>query len=127
MASRVAAVVAALVAGLGLGVAGTLAAQQAAGVSRREPQFENPTAKAWKSIIMPKQPLSYHRHDHARAIIALTDGTLDLVEPSGATKQNVWQAGRAYWYGPDAPGTAHADVNNTDRPIEVIVVELQQP
>ena len=72
-----------LVAGLVLGVAGTLAAQNVAGGSRREPQFENATAKAWKSIIMPKQPLSYHRHDHARAIIALTDGTLDLVQPSG--------------------------------------------
>ncbi|MEZ5289481.1 MAG: hypothetical protein R2745_00220 [Vicinamibacterales bacterium] len=118
--------VAVLVAGIALGVAGTLAAQNAPGASRREPQFENSTAKAWKSIIMPKQPLSYHRHDHSRAIIALTDGTLDLVQPSGATKQNVWQAGKAYWYGPDEPGTTHADVNNTDRPIEVIVVELEQ-
>lgn len=118
-------VVAALVVGLAAGVSGTLVAQQAAGLSRREPQFENQTAKAWKSIIMPKQPLTYHRHDHPRAIIALTDGTLDLVEPSGASRQNVWQAGKAYWYGPDAPGTTHADVNNTDRPIEVIVVELQ--
>lgn len=119
--------VAVLALGVALGVAATLAAQQAPAASRREPQFENASAKAWKSIIMPKQPLSYHRHDHARAIIALTDGTLDLVEPSGASKQNVWQAGKAYWYGPDAPGTTHADVNNTDRPIEVIVVELQQP
>lgn len=116
-----------LVAGLVLGVAGTLAAQNAAGASRREPQFENATAKAWKSIIMPKQPLSFHRHDHARAIIALTDSTLDLVQPSGEKVQNVWQAGKAYWFGPDAPGTTHADVNNTDRPIEVIVVEMQQP
>ena len=39
----------------------------------------------------------------------------------------MWQAGKAYWYGPDAPGTTHADVNNTNRPIEVIVVEVQQP
>ena len=116
-----------LVAGLVLGVTSTLAAQNAAGGSRREPQFENATAKAWKSIIMPKQPLSYHRHDHARAIIALTDGTHDLVQPSGEKTQNVWQAGKAYWYGPDAPGTTHADVNNTNRPIEVIVVEVQQP
>jgi hypothetical protein len=123
---RIAHWAAVLVAGVALGVAGTLAAQNAPGVSRREPQFDNQTAKAWKSIIMPKQPLSYHRHDHSRAIIALTGGTLDLVQPSGAKKQNVWEAGKAYWYGPDEPGTTHADVNNTDTPIEVIVVELQQ-
>ncbi|MGE0812461.1 MAG: hypothetical protein AB7O28_01875 [Vicinamibacterales bacterium] len=115
-----------LVVGIAIGAAGTLAAQNVPGASRREPQFENATAKAWKSIIMPKQPLSYHRHDHSRAIIALTSGTLDLVQPSGATKQNVWEAGKAYWYGPDEPGTTHADVNNTDRPIEVIVVEIQR-
>lgn len=115
----------ALTIGLALGVAGTLAAQSTPAVSRREPQFDNATAKAWKSIIMPKQPLTYHRHDHSRAIIAITGGTLDLVRPDGHTQKNVWEAGRAYWYGPDEPGTTHADVNNTDRPIEVIVVEFQ--
>lgn len=115
-----------LAAGIALGVGATLAAQSAPQTSRREPQFENATAKAWKSIIMPKQPLSYHRHDHSRAIIALTSGTLDLVRPDGQTQKNVWEAGKAYWYGPDEPGTTHADVNNTDRPIEVIVVELQR-
>ncbi len=76
---------------------------------------------------MPKQPLSYHRHDHARAIIALTDGTLDLVQPSGEKTQNVWQAGKAYWYGPDAPGPTHAQVDTTARPIEVIGVEGYPP
>ena len=64
-----------LAGGIAVGVVGTLGAQTAAGVSRREPQFENATVKAWKSIIMPKQPLTYHRHDHSRAIIALKGGT----------------------------------------------------
>lgn len=114
-----------LAVGIALGVGATLAAQQVPQTSRREPQFENATAKAWKSIILPKQPLTYHRHDHARAIIAIKGGTLDLVRPDGHTQKNVWESGKAYWYGPDEPGTTHADVNNTDQPIEVIVVEMQ--
>jgi hypothetical protein len=57
----------------------TLLAQQQA-VSRREPQFENDQMKVWKSIIMPNQPFTLHRHDHGRALIALTDGVLNLVD-----------------------------------------------
>jgi hypothetical protein len=36
-----------------------------------------------------------------------------------------WERGKAYWLGKDPPGQTHADVNETDRPIEVIVVELR--
>ena len=39
------------------------ALQQAASGSRREPQFENEHVKVWKSIIMPNQPLTLHRHE----------------------------------------------------------------
>lgn len=115
-----------LAAGIALGVAATLAAQTAPATSRREPQFENATARSWKSIILPKQPLSYHRHDHARAIIALKSGTLDLVRKNGETHPQVWEAGKAYWYEADPPGTEHADVNNGSEPMEVIVVEFQK-
>ena len=53
-----------LVLGGVLGVAATLAAQTAQSGTRREPQFENEHVRAWKSIIMPKQPLTMHRHEH---------------------------------------------------------------
>jgi hypothetical protein len=35
-------------------------------------QFENEHLKVWKTIILPNQPLNLHRHDHGRALIALT-------------------------------------------------------
>jgi hypothetical protein len=50
------------------------------GASYREPQFENGDVKVWKTIIMPNQPLSLHRHDHGRTIVTLIGGTLDVVE-----------------------------------------------
>ncbi|MEX2154760.1 MAG: hypothetical protein WD825_15570, partial [Gemmatimonadaceae bacterium] len=52
------------------------AQQQGPSGTRREPQFENEHMKVWKSIIMPRQPLTQHRHDHGRALIALTNGQL---------------------------------------------------
>jgi len=46
------------------GVAAGAALQQQAGGTRREPQFENEHVRVWKSIIMPNQPLTLHRHEH---------------------------------------------------------------
>ena len=112
-----------------LGAGGTavvFARHQAAG-TRRIPQLENDHVKVWKSIIMPKQPLTMHRHEHGRVLIALVGGTMDIVQQGGAAELHVWQNGRAYWLDADPPNTMHADVNNTDTPIEVMVVELKHP
>ena len=107
--------------------AGVMWAQQQTPTTRREPQFENEHVKVWKSIIQPNQPLSLHRHDHGRALIALTDGPLDVTDSTGKTMSTYkWEKGKAYWLGADPPGTRHADVNRLDRPIEVIVVELKK-
>lgn len=103
------------------------AQQQAQSTTRREPQFENEHMRVWKSIIMPKQPLSLHRHDHGRALIALTDGQLKVVGKDGKVQNTYdWKSGKAYWLDVDPLGETHADVNDTDRPIELIVVELKK-
>jgi len=99
--------------------------QQAAG-TRREPQFENNEVRVWKSIILPNQPLSLHRHDHGRTIVALKGGTLDVVDGKGATTTKMtWESGKAYWLDADAPNTQHGDLNKGKEPMEVIVVELK--
>lgn len=110
-----------------LGAGAVWAQQQAQSATRREPQFENRHVRVWKSIIMPKQPLSQHRHEHGRALIALTDGQLKVVDRDGKVVDTYnWERGKAYWLDADPPGTTHADVNDTSQPIEVIVVELQR-
>ena len=104
-----------------------MCAQQQAQSTRREPQFENDHVRVWKSIIMPRQPLSVHRHEHGRALIALTDGQLKVLDKDGKTVNTYnWDAGKAYWLDADPPGQTHADVNETSKPIEVIVVELKR-
>jgi beta-alanine degradation protein BauB len=102
------------------------AQQQVQGGSRREPQFENDQVSAWKSIVMPRQPLALHRHDHGRALVALTDGRLDVVDKNGKILTSYdLKTGKAIWLGVDPPGQMHADVNPGTKPLEVIVVQLK--
>src|SRR6185436_14455517 len=111
-----------------LGAAGAAAAiqQTAASATRREPQFENENVKVWKSIIMPNQPLTLHRHEFGRTIVTLKGGTLDIVDASGkTTKKAVWETGKAYWLDKDPAGQMHGDINRGTQPIEVIVVEMR--
>lgn len=106
--------------------AGVAIGQQQGTASRREPQFENSEVRAWKSIIMPNQPLALHRHDHGRALIALKTGNIDVVDAGGKALQTYkWEAGKAYWLDADKPGTQHGDMNRGKEPMEVIVVELK--
>ena len=101
--------------------------QQSALQTRREPQFENEHVRVWKSIIMPNQPLSLHRHEHGRTIVALKGGTLDVVDPKGQTKTKMnWESGKAYWLDVDPAGEQHGDLNKGKEPIEVIVVEMRK-
>lgn len=101
--------------------------QGQAGGTRREPQFENEHVRVWKSIIMPRQPLALHRHEKGRALIALTDGQLAVVDKDGkAIDTYNWERGKAYWLDADPPGQVHGDLNGTSSPIEVIVVELKK-
>jgi quercetin dioxygenase-like cupin family protein len=91
----------------------------------REPQFENSEVKVWKSLVLPNDPLPLHRHEHPRVIIALAGGTIKIQEDSGQSEIHQWQTGKAYWLPSNPPGTLHQDINIGEKPIEVIVVELQ--
>ncbi len=110
---------------LPLAIFGVLHSQPGAPQTQRFPQFQNEDVKVWKSVVLPNSPLTMHRHDHPRIIIALTGGTMNIVPDSGPTEQHVWETGRAYWLPANPPGTMHADVNAGSKPIEVMVVELE--
>src|ERR1700741_3406016 len=79
---------------------GVMWAQQQQQNSRREPQFENEHVQVWKSIIMPNQPLALHRHEHGRALVALTDGVLHVVDKDNKRLDTYnLTAGKAMWLG----------------------------
>jgi hypothetical protein len=37
-------------------------------------QFENDQVRVWKTVIMPRQPLKMHRHDHPRIVVGVKGG-----------------------------------------------------
>lgn len=109
-----------------LGSFGVMRSQQGGVQTQRIAQFENEDVKVWKSVIVPNAPLTMHRHEHGRVIIALHGGAMKIVEQSGASEQHVWETGQAYWLPANAPNTMHVDVNTGDKPVEVMVVELKK-
>ena len=96
-------------------------------VTRRTPQFENDSVRVWRSSIAPHQPLTMHRHENGRVLVALTGGTVRIVKESGESRTVTWESGKAYWLSADPPGERHADLNDSLEPIEVMVVELKPP
>jgi quercetin dioxygenase-like cupin family protein len=98
----------------------------AAPQSQRAPQFENDAVKVWRTSVLPNAPLTMHRHEHPRVIIALRGGTMKILEDTGASETHDWETGNAYWLTANPPGTHHADVNAGADPIVVMVVELKK-
>ena len=115
-----------IVSGVMLAAVAALAGQTTApSGTTRIPQFENDHVKVWKSVIVPNGPLTLHRHEHGRTIVALVGGDLKIVKESGEMTVVHWETGKAYWLPPDPPGEMHKDINDTGKTIEVMVVEMK--
>ena len=106
---------------------------KAAGETHRILQFENEQVRVWKTIILPNQPLKYHRHDHPRILVALTDTQLRVTEENKASSPDNpdhvhnWKKNNAYWLDADPKDAPlHGDVNESDHPMEVMVIELKK-
>ncbi len=93
--------------------------------THRELQFENEFVKVWKTVIMPKQPLKMHRHDRDRVIVGLKGGSLTKIEESGEVSDLTFETGKAYWAEKDPINELHGDINESDEPIEVMVIEVK--
>ena len=107
-------------------IGGVALAPQVPSQSQRVPQFENDEVRVWKTTVVTGAPLTMHRHEHPRVLIALVGGTMKIVQQSGAGETHAWDSGKAYWLPADAPNTLHADVNAGEKPMEVMVVELKK-
>jgi hypothetical protein len=92
---------------------------------QRIPQFENDRAVSWKSVIPPHTESTLHRHDRYRTIVAIVGGDLKNVSPTGEATVTHYEAGKAYWQAPMPPGAMHKDVNDTDKTIELVVIEVK--
>ena len=95
-------------------------------VTHRVPMFENDQVKVWKTVIIPNSPLTMHRHEHGRTIVVLKGGILTIQQDTGEKQKLNWKTGQSYWLDADPKGNKqHADLNETNDTIEVMVVECK--
>jgi hypothetical protein len=106
-----------------LGAAPVISRTQSAPAMQRVPQFDNDRAVSWKSIIPAHTESTLHRHDRYRTVIGIVGGDLKTVAANGTATVTHYETGKAYWQEPMPPGAMHKDVNDTDRTIELVVVE----
>lgn len=93
----------------------------------RELQFENAHVRVWKTIVSPGEPLEFHRHDAGRVIVGLKGGKLKRIETNGSQSDLHFDTHKAYWLEADGPHGLHGDINESDEPIEIMVVEMKLP
>lgn len=91
----------------------------------REFQFENETARVWKTTIMPFSPLKLHRHDNPRIMVGLQGGVLKRITERGEISYLNFETGKAVWLDTDLPGELHADINESSDPVIVMVIEMK--
>jgi hypothetical protein len=99
---------------------------QQTAATQRFPQFENEEVSVWKTIVVPNAPLTMHTHQHPRVIVALSGGTMKVVNADGSSEMHPWDTGKAYWLPASEGLKQHADQNQGNKPIEVMVVELKK-
>ena len=73
-----------------------------------------------------EQGVAMHTHQHPRVIIPLTGGTMKIAYEDGSSETHVFEVGKAYWLSSEEGKNRHADVNTSDKPVEVMVVELKK-
>jgi hypothetical protein len=91
----------------------------------RVPQFDNDRAVSWRSVIPPHTESTLHRHDRYRTIVAIVGGDLTTTSAEGRKTVTRYDTGKAYWQPPMPPGEMHKDLNETDKTIELVVVEIK--
>jgi hypothetical protein len=106
-------------------VVSAFARAQSRAEMQRVPQFENDRAVSWRSVIPPHTASTLHRHDRYRTIVAIVGGDLKNVSAAGEATVTHYETGKAYWQAPMPPGAMHKDVNDTDRTIELVVIEMK--
>jgi uncharacterized RmlC-like cupin family protein len=91
----------------------------------RVPQFDNGRATSWTTVIPPHTESTLHRHDRYRTVIGIVGGDLTTVSADGHKTVTRYETGKAYWQPPMPPGEMHKDANDSDKTIELVVVELK--
>ena len=84
-------------------------------------EMENPQVRVLRVKIAPHQMIPMHEHMLNRVVVYLTDQHVRATSADGKAETMEHKPGDATWGGP----TKHKEENLTDKPVELVVVELK--
>ncbi len=84
-------------------------------------EFENGDVRVYRARMGPHQSVPKHEHSVNRVMVFLTDQNFRTVDDHGKVETLIHKAGDAVWATP----VIHKEENLSDKPFEVIVVELK--
>jgi len=84
-------------------------------------ELENDQVRVLRVKIGPHQTVPMHEHMLNRVVVYLTDQNFRVTTPDGKAESVQHKAGEVSWGGP----TKHKEENLSDKPFEVLVVELK--
>ena len=92
-----------------------------------EIQFDNEQVAVSRIVLAPKEELGLHRDHLPQIVIALKGGTITRIEADGREVDIEFPTGKAVYRPIDPEGEYHKSVNNSEEPIEAIIVQLKKP
>jgi hypothetical protein len=90
-----------------------------------EVQFENDQVRTLKVKIMAHEEIGLHRDDYPQVVVSIKGGTITRLEADGSMTDVKFPKGEAVYREADPPGQLHRSINNTCKPIELIIVQLK--
>lgn len=88
-------------------------------------QFENDQVNVAKVKILPHEEIGLHRDVYPQVVVALKGGTITRLEADGRTVDVEFPTGVAVFRPTDPENQLHRSVNNSDEPVELIIVQLK--
>lgn len=88
-------------------------------------QFENDQVCIAKAKILPYEEIGFHRDAHPQVVISLQGGTITRIEADGRIVDIEFPTGVAVFRPTDPENELHRSVNNSDTPVELIIIQLK--
>jgi hypothetical protein len=96
-----------------------------AGAVESEVQFENDQVRILSVKILAHEEIGLHRDAYPHVVMSIKGGTITRLEADGSKTEVHFPKGEAVFREADPVGAMHTSVNNTCKPIELVVVQLK--
>lgn len=90
-----------------------------------EVQFDNDQVRVLNIKILAHEEIELHRDEYPQVVVSAKGGTITRLEADGSKTEVHFPKGEAVFREADPVGVLHKSVNNTCKPIELVVIQLK--